>query len=190
MSLQQLITPSPVALDHKKLYSIQVEDLDVLGDATFVGSIAINQISGDLKVTGTVDAKDVKLQTLGGTPTLLNYYEEYKHTTTFSGGITVPTSTNVKVTRIGRVVTAWFESIIATGDGNTNMGMDVQFPARFLPASSGSSSTTAFIVSLVRNGTFVIGRMDVDSGGSLNITYDAATAGVTGFPNISVTWAV
>jgi hypothetical protein len=55
--------------------------------------------SGIVTIPGSL-----KFETYGGTPTGLNYYEEYTHTTTWSLGAPTSISTTILITRTGRIV--------------------------------------------------------------------------------------
>jgi hypothetical protein len=70
------------------------------------------------------------LPTTGGTPSLLNHYEEYDHVTTFTGPNTSPSLT-LKITRIGRQVHCLLPSHWAPSTVSTAFFMAVPFPARF-----------------------------------------------------------
>lgn len=91
------------------------------------GSITI-----DTSLTPTFTS--VTLATTGGTPTALAYYEEYTHTTTFSGPISTTSSKDCLFTRVGRVVTIFIPGVIGTGiSASSTLHMDTAVPNRFCP---------------------------------------------------------
>jgi len=97
-------------------------DTTTTGDANFAGTVTIG--------TGLL------LPTSGGTPTLLDYYEEYIHTTTWSGPITTTGNTTVRIVRIGKNVTIQLPQFTGTGNNtNTKLLMNTNIPTQFRPSS-------------------------------------------------------
>ena len=75
------------------------------------------------------------LPTLTGTPTNLNYYEEFTHSTTVIGPWTVPIAISIQMTRIGRIVTALTTSdTTGTFSFSAQAQLNAALPVRFRPA--------------------------------------------------------
>lgn len=76
------------------------------------------------------------LPTTGGTPAILNYYEEYSPSITFTGGGTFTSTNTVYFTRIGRVVTILVKDPIASAGTTGASGISCPgstIPTRFNP---------------------------------------------------------
>lgn len=151
--------------------------------------------------------QNVQFPTVGGTPANLNYYEEFGPLAmTFFGpwGVGVTYVRNVRITRLGRIVTLSIDALeqiptaSVAADINT---MGNVIPARFIPAPTADESVPLYVTipvfdqSSSRLGTL---RMQVD--GSLIISGSQNTAPIfaqfqggttkVGFPNIDVSYSI
>lgn len=88
-----------------------------------------------IATTSAVTFASVTLTTSGGTPTALDYYETYTHTTNWNGAYGVAVAGNLKVTRVGRNVTVVYPQILGTCTVTNPLWMATNMPARFCPAS-------------------------------------------------------
>lgn len=98
---------------------------------TNIGSL-INQ---DVRTTASPAFVGITLQTTGGTPSTLNFYEVYQGTITWSGIWASSITANVTYVRLGNCVTVTFQRAIATANTASQIVSDA-IPARFRPSSS------------------------------------------------------
>lgn len=88
----------------------------------------------DIRTTASPTFVGVNLATTGGTPATLNYYETYTHATSWNGAYGASSVTgNLRVTRVGRVVTVTFPSILGVCTSINPLWMITNMPARFCP---------------------------------------------------------
>lgn len=124
--------------------------------------------------TETTFTTDVYLPTSGGTPSPLNFYEEYTHSSAFAfgvGGSGSIASVDFFLTRIGRLVVCYIPQIqgIPTG-APTTIDMATVLPARFRPGNQfyawalGKDDTTLSTLS----------RLSFATSGALQIRKDPA----------------
>ncbi len=128
-----VVAPPVPATDANALQVIGTTAQLEIADATHPGIITIvDQVFTGIKqfISG------VKFMTFGGTPTTLNYYEEYKHLTTFTNGAETSNAVTLRLVRVGNVITLYSSEIIATaaqGAPGIAFVMDTPLPARFCP---------------------------------------------------------
>jgi enhancing lycopene biosynthesis protein 2 len=133
------------------------------------------------------------LPSAGGTASKLNYYEEYAHSTTFTGIWASPPSKTVKITRFGRIVTLMIPPTMVTSNTSAVVTMGTVLPPRFRPASGEDASGACLAID---NGTAVHGCYRVMNDGSLTITngITLSTAfsgtGIAGFDGFAVTYSL
>jgi hypothetical protein len=132
------------------------------------------------------------LPTTGGTPSALNYYEEYAYSTVWTGPHSSP-SFNYQVTRIGRVVTITQTTVSGTINNCTASVPATNFtklPAQFRP---GSGVNPVFLL-WVQDGTFQLGTLEIDSSGNMDIapaSHPTFTNGNNwGFLNFSISYSI
>ena len=93
--------------------------------------------TGAVSCVGPLTAPSITFPSGGGTP--LSYYEEYNHITRFYSSLGADYSGNVtiKLTRIGRQVTAHIPliSIVSTATGTSTIISETDIPLRFRPIS-------------------------------------------------------
>lgn len=114
--------------------------------------------------------RGISLATTGGTPTLLDYYEEYSATESvfrndgISEFFTVAQDVDIKLLRLGNFVTLCIEQVSGTAVATDNMRIGVvPIPVRFRPAVQ---QTVPWIV---KNGTDVVGNVKISTGGAVRI---------------------
>jgi len=127
-------------------------------------------------VSGTTRVADfsvgLTLPTSGGTKSTLNYYEEFNTAITAlgpntGGGSFNTISGNIKITRIGRLVTINVEGIqFTTASGVSGISITPNIPSRFFPA---------FLVlgpelTVGDGGTGVFWRMQLSTAGNILIS--------------------
>ena len=105
------------------------------------------------------------LPTSGGTPSALNYYEEYSMTTTFQGLWAINQTGTVKFVRSGSIVSMFIPYIANTGNATVaSFTNNSDLPTRFRPTSPFTGS-----VGIVTNNTYALGRITVNVS-AVNIT--------------------
>lgn len=137
----------------------------------------------------------ILLPSSGGTPTLLNHYEEYTHTTNWNGAFGASSvAGNVNVIRTGKMVTATFPAILGTCTSTNPLWMVTNMPARFLPSSNlyivaGIAQTAA---SILGTAIFYIssgGNWQIHNGTGVNFSdLGSPTVGLA-YP-CSVSWVI
>ena len=137
------------------------------GSAVPVTAMTLDR-SGNLAPTGSL-----VLPTAGGTPSALNYYEEYSYTTTFSGADTT-VAFPITLVRIGRTVTMQTQRQVS-GTTTTNGGFlsNTVFPARFAPPvitwSGGGNDSAFFQTVIINNGNCVSASAYTTNAGNIKI---------------------
>jgi hypothetical protein len=157
----------------------------------FDKELAVNQIDSVtaapliIGATNTTEVqlnKGVKFATAGGTPALLNDYEEYDHVTTFTNNLETTAAITLKLVRIGNAIILR-NTVIASVAGQVapvaSFTSNTPLPARFRPAVSCQGD---FRVS--NNSVYTVGAIEIDSAGVISIYNDfdfttAFTAAVT-----------
>lgn len=81
----------------------------------------------------TITNKTVSFPTGGGTPSLLDFYEVYNGSITWSGIWASSQTANVTYVRLGNMVTVYFARAIATANTSSQITSDA-IPARFRPS--------------------------------------------------------
>jgi len=115
----------------------------------------------------------VYLPTSGGTASSLNYYEEYTHTTNWSGPWSSNQAGNVLVTRIGRIVTITVPFLSALANGSAaSVSSVTNLPARFYPNNASAHAR----VHVRENASWMDGLAVVDFSTG-NISISVATTG-------------
>jgi len=120
---------------------------------------------GTLKIGGTDTTdvsfpKPVSFATPGGTPALLNDYEEYDHVSTFSLNTETSGSTTFRFVRVGDAVTVTNKTVVSVpgqGAPGPTFSTDTLLPARFRPTNDTS-------------GFYIVTNNGISSGGAINIT--------------------
>lgn len=111
----------------------------------------------------------LQLLTFGGTPTTLNYYEEYTHTTTFTNNAETTNSMTLKLVRVGTSVILLNTTVgSAAGQGAplNRFTANTVLPARFRPAQE------VFHTWLIANGgVYKTGAITIEATGDIFI-YD------------------
>lgn len=131
--------------------------------------------------------------TAGGTPTTLNYYEQYTHATTFTLGSQTSGSVNILFTRIGNAITLFSGTQVTTpgqGTPGTDYVANTALPARFIP----NASVTGFW-QVVNGGILSAGIIFIDAGtgrihffNNVNTTTGFTTSQINGFLGGSISY--
>lgn len=162
-----VVAPPVAATDANALQVIGTTAQLEIADATHPGIVTIfDQVFTGIKqfISG------VQFMTFGGTPATLNYYEEYTHNTTFTNGAEVSAAFNIKIIRIGSLVTIYNPSIITTaaqGAPGASFEMNTVLPARFRPPDFANAWCR-----VANGGVFKEGFIQVDPAGALHIFND------------------
>ena len=139
---------------------------------------------------GTLTTSGILLPTTGGIPEKLNYYEEYSNNITWTGPFTA--IANIKITRIGKIVTVNITGISNTATANAAFLSAGAIPSRFC---TGAQILYWFILTRVHN-THYTGLLLLDNAtGNLNIYHDEKSGLFTNnqiaeFHNTSVSYTL
>lgn len=145
-SAMSYVVGSNTSAFHHKFYGGSITDPVLLdlqcstGTATFGGSLL--------------------LPTTGGTPSNLNYYEEFTFTTTYryGGGAILP-NVSSSIVRIGNIVTFRFPNLqIAAANATGSITGDTALPSRFRPAT-----TTDLVIAGTDNGSLIPIFIEINS---------------------------
>ena len=115
------------------------------------GSVTIASVQFS---SNNVTSNSILLQTTGGTPTALNYYEEFSLVEPVSEFIS-PVNVTMTLTRVGRNVTLTISSVTPQAISGANrpiIGSANSFPARFRPQASSQFSINFTTGSAVNTG--------------------------------------
>lgn len=124
-----------------------------------------SQTTGALIVSGGIGAakdcflKGVAVDTSGGTPTVINYFEETTHSSVFTGAFTSGTIT-LRVKRLNNAVRVSFPQIQATATATALLTMSTALPTRFRPATEqtfGIRGTTGGTIQMITARIFTTG---------------------------------
>lgn len=117
------------------------------------------------------------LPTAGGVPTLLNYYETYSYTTTFTGCGTTTSAVVVQIIQIGRLVTLCTNlDANFTAASSGQMTLTTAFPSRFGVVTNHKH----FQVSTQNNGTQNIGDAYISISNGINCSATPIGGAFTG----------
>jgi hypothetical protein len=134
-------------------------------------------IDGSNNITGV---NSITLATTGGTPTALNYYEEFPLTgNTFSGAFTAPQACVIAITRVGREVRLLIPAVNSAAAVAVATST-VAIPARFLPPT-GSAGGAGYITGslFVQNSATTATNGQAAGQWTLNTTTGIVVIGVT-----------
>ena len=146
--------------------------------------------SGNQTVAGEKTfSTGIRLPTVGGTASLLDFYEVWNSTVTFSGPFTSNPTMNLFVVRVGRLVTISLEGCLGTspafGTGNTASSTTNIIPARFLGGTkcfgtfkgyNGPGTTVVAVFMIVLStGQIQVQLVSGNWGTSVNTGWDAMT---------------
>jgi hypothetical protein len=151
-------------------------------------AVKVNRSTGDVRLS-----TGLYLPSTGGSPSSLNYYEEYTQSATFTGAAKITTGVTLKLVRIGKLVNMTMvasEAIPFTATSVDALYGSPQLPPRFCP--SGNNYVRIPIV-MINNGVFVTGIFTISSSdGNFNL-YNTGYTGFTGGCYIvpfSASWSV
>ena len=123
---------------------------------------SLNAGSGTIQTTGTVSAatvtaNQIRLATLGGTPTDLNYYEETAGVSTlWNGGYIEAQQSRIHYVRIGNIVSMYFEPFGGEMPG-PNSTFTNSLPLRFVPSTTRNARLQVIVNSSTVTGSCTIG---------------------------------
>jgi hypothetical protein len=141
--------------------------------------------SGQLTVSSGIN-----FPTSGGTPTLLNYYEEYNYTSTFTGCGLVTSAVAIHITRIGRIVTLSTQlDVNWTCVSYGTMVTTTAFPSRF----GVNTNHNHFITSVVNNGTPMPADAYISISNTVFVSGNGSSSNFQGNCSIyrfSTTWSI
>lgn len=162
-----------------------------IASATLPGIItALDQDLAGIKMFNS----GIKLLTFGGTPTTLNYYEDYTHSSTYTLGAETTSSVNLRLLRIGSVVTLFSGSFVTTpgqGAPGTHYVGNTALPARFRPVTA-----MPLFWRMENGGVFNAGMIYIDTTGVISFynsadpTVNFTAAQINGFNQGSATYLV
>jgi len=108
------------------------------------GSQAVGFESGGLKLYGSTAGNNALYSA-----SLLGYYEQIDHSTTFTGGNAITTSIACKITRIGNLVTfympTWATSYTNTNGSTIGYASNTAIPVRFQPPTFIANVSIAYL---------------------------------------------
>lgn len=135
--------------------------------------------------------------TIGYTPSLLNYYEEFNYSATVSGPVP-NTGMQIYLTRFGKRVNCYLSGIKVAGNSVSTTISITAFPARFNPIGTGPGSPGISVVTwgYDNGGTSIVLWQMLGTGGTMTVYKLTAgvasnftlSAGATGFDAFSVSW--
>src|SRR5271156_1062875 len=155
--------------------------------------------------------QNLQFPTVGGTPSDLNYYEEFGPLPiTFTGpwGAGITYIRNVNITRIGRIVTFSLDALeqFVTGAGAnadiTTSGNVI--PARFIPSPTADETAPVYVtIPIFDQNSSRLGSLRIQTDGTMIITSTQAAAPVfgqfqgtlsggakVGFPNVDISYSI
>lgn len=119
----------------------------------------------------------ITLQTSGGTPADLNYYEEYSFSTTMSGIWSSPQNITIYIRRIGKIIFLAFPTITSISNASSFITITAPLPERFRPTTTIGVSGS---VDIIDNSVFLLGNCNITDGGIITI-YKQTSAGRDNF---------
>lgn len=208
ISLITVNEPTPIA----RLYSTGLGNLE-LSTNQASSSISINPFQtpalkcnyDSVGMTNT-QIQNLSLPTIGGTPTFLNYYEEFGPLAmTFSGPWGVPYTRNVFMTGLGDTVTMRIDALEQIPTTPTMADINTSgntIPARYLPTAAADEVALVYItIPVFDNNSSRLGTLRITSTGALIITSSqdaapvfsefSATVGTkVGFPTLFFSYSL
>ena len=139
----------------------------------------------------------ILLMTSGGTPTVLNYYEEFPFTTTFTLGTQTSAAITLNIIRVGSIIT--IANSTPAGEVSTPpqatpgafYAANTVLPARFTPMNFANGAWQ-----VLNAGVTSSGLINIDSSGHIRIfnnpdaTTPFASSQINGFRNDAITFAL
>lgn len=104
------------------------------------------------------------LPTTGGTPSALNYYEEYTHTSQMTGIWASAQNLTLSIVRMSKLVRIIVYSTVATANTASFITVTTPLPSRFYPVSD-----VYGVVFNTNNGATSFGTMWIDTSGNIKI---------------------
>lgn len=150
----------------------------ISGVTTFTSNTASNSqttgtvvVQGGIGCSGVSYINSVKFNTSGGTPTSLDYYEEFTLTNRLAGALgTANPSCNLVLKRIGTTVFCSIPSAGGIASATAVITATTNLPTRFLPVAD------QYIVVHVQNSSFAFGVLLVPASGASFLTWYSSAA--------------
>jgi hypothetical protein len=115
----------------------------------------------------------IKLATSGGTASALDYYEDWTSSGSTIGNCVTATACNPRIVRVGKKCTIYFPGLGLTSATSTNTMTTTALPSRFYPANS----NLRFLGSVINNGAYLTGHIEVSSSTGVITVYSDLNAG-------------
>lgn len=130
------------------------------------------------------------LPTVGGTSSLLNFYETLEHSMTFTGPFVTDITTDICLKRLDGFVTICIPDILGTSDTAATISTSTTLPARFRPLALHRS-----LARIQKNVLIQVGEITITTAGVINAYSDLASAvfqntGTNGFSTITFVYSV
>lgn len=197
-----------VALGYLSDMAVGLTNSTVIGNHAFcsvsntiqLGNAAVTNVntSGSVTASSFVSSGAITAPSITFPSGTLSYYTEYSHVTNMLwNSVAVPIT--VKLTRIGRQVSAYFPatSWTSTGANSTNIVMSLSFPAQFKAAAVGNLvcyvstiTPTASTANGCANFDIYYGSCTIFSGVQNTLFTSTASGQAVGFDSFSLTWSI
>lgn len=126
-------------------------------------SVVIPDASGTVILSGAnASLNSISLATTGGTPSVLDYFEFFTVSTTYTGIWATPPVCTLTIERIGRKVTLSGTSGFTTANSSGQPTVSFTLPVRLRPPAN-----RIFSIPVVNNGTTTNGAISVASSGTI-----------------------
>lgn len=188
-------TPTSGNIDESVTTAAEVAELSGITSAV-VGINDVQTLTNKTLTSPVINTAALTLATTGGTPSTLDYYEEFSGTVTLTDGAGFSQTGTAKIIRIGRLVTAEFPTMIGSSSSTNDLSLTFSnsgsnIPTRFAPTTSRAHvgsyevfNNTAAVTGTVSISSSVITFTVGVSGGASTFTA-SGTKGI--LPNV-VTW--
>ena len=186
--------PSDSRIKNLRVNASEILDKSITRNLVVTNNLETNSIITSGAQFLTLPA--IQLQTVGGTPSDLDYYENVSLPCTFSGPWATSQASFLHFVRVGKNVTMTIESAKAVATTSSQINCSITVPARFFPKTSSVNFATNYVVSVVSGNIFDAGLLQVNSLGGLLVIYATtakglfpiAAVGLSGFDQIDVSW--
>lgn len=161
------------------------------------GSLSTSQTTGSIIVSGGIGCNNesylntIRLNTAGGTPSALNYYEEVAYTPATAGAwVATHPVVSCQLCRIGAQVTMRFGGVTSLSSSASSILFTTSLPANYWPAIQLDMPINVF-----NSGLWQMGVLRITAAGVITIYSTLATSafanGVTiGFDSSCITWLI
>lgn len=154
--------------------------------------MSINQMIVPNSLSQTISCRGVNLQnnTVGYSPSSLNYYEENQSNPISSGARSL--TMNLNLCRVGKMVTFNLDGITNAIAGGSSV---ISLPASTVPARFRPSEACSFLVRVLDNAVYTTGLLTLALDGSVVISVSPSGSPFTngtncGFDKLSVSYSL